>query len=94
MYQCIGQHRVKLHESDRSRLIRCANISETPSNPDRPEWGWLCSNCSGAPPVPNSPRAEEFNASAAQNDVFEYKDQIESGVMAGIIGSFRGEGDE
>ena len=94
MFQCIGQQRVQKHEADRGQLVRCTNESSTPTNTNKPEWGWLCPACSGAPAVKNSPK-EVFNANAAQDDVTEFRDQIDAGVMIGIRGSFRdGEGEE
>ena len=94
MYQCIGQRYVKKHEGDRGQMVRCTNVSETPSNPDKPAWGWLCHDCASAPSIRNSPKTESFNANAAQNDIEEFKDQIDSGFMIGIRGSMNGEEDE
>lgn len=88
MYRCIGQKRVRLHESDRGQLVRCLAESEIPSNPDRPDFGYLCSECANAPPVQHSPIAERFEANATQNEASEYRDQMESGLMIGIRGSF------
>lgn len=88
MYRCIGQKRVRLHESDKERLVRCANESDTPSNKERPEWGFICKECIESPPVQHSPMVERFEANATQNEASEYKDQMESGVMIGIRGSF------
>jgi hypothetical protein len=30
-------------------IAGCGAVSSIPSNPARPEWGWLCSNCANAP---------------------------------------------
>lgn len=83
MYRCIGQSASK---------GRCTNERETPSNPDRPEWGFLCSECANAPANRNSPmasmrHAEPVNVGAMQADIQEYKDQTESGFMRGMQGA-------
>lgn len=93
-YQCIGQKRVRNHESDRGSLVRCQNMSLVPSNPARPDWGFLCSDCAGAPAVKNSPKTETVNVGAMQSDPEEYKDQMEAGLMMGIRGSDRNEDGE
>ena len=86
-FQCIGQKRVSQHAGDRSQLVRCNNESDTPSNWDRPEWGYLCTACSGAPPVAYSPMTEQTNLNATQSEAREYKDQMESGFMLGMQGT-------
>ena len=42
MYTCIG----KRHDSH-GQVIKCSNTSDVPTNPDRPEWGFLCAACLG-----------------------------------------------
>jgi hypothetical protein len=93
MYQCIGQRRVSNHAGERSTLVRCTNESEVPTNPNRPEWGFLCASCSGAPPVANSPKSES-NVMAIQDETREYRDQIESGFMLGMRSSNTEERDD
>jgi hypothetical protein len=41
-YTCIGKRR-----GDHGSVVACANVSETPSRPERPEWGYLCPQCLG-----------------------------------------------
>lgn len=77
-YQCIGRSRVG------AELVRCTNESETPTNPDKPDWGWLCGACANAPAARNSPMTEAINVGATQSDPEEYKDQAESGFMSGM----------
>lgn len=43
MFICIGRRK-----DNHGRIIYCTKTSETPSNSARPEWGWLCEECSGA----------------------------------------------
>jgi len=44
-YTCIGKHR-----DNHGHMVECTNTSETPTNPARPEWGYLCSDCANARP--------------------------------------------
>ena len=41
-YRCIGKRR-----GEHGTVVECANGSETPSRPERPEWGYLCPQCLG-----------------------------------------------
>jgi hypothetical protein len=41
-YTCIGKRR-----GEHGTIVECANVSEAPSRPDRPEWGYLCPQCLG-----------------------------------------------
>lgn len=89
MFRCIGQKRVRRHTADLGELVRCTNESETPTNPARPEWGWLCPSCSSAPAIGANALEEAFNYSAAQCDIEEFRDQIDSGFMHGMYESDR-----
>jgi hypothetical protein len=84
LYRCIGQHREREHSDSKPILVRCTNESETPSNPNHPEWGFLCAKCSGE--APHGPREteERVNVGALQADSQEYKDSIEMGLMVGM----------
>jgi hypothetical protein len=42
MFTCIGKRK-----GAHGRLEGCTNTSETPSNPSRPDWGYLCPTCLG-----------------------------------------------
>ena len=42
MYNCIGKRK-----GEHGSIFQCTNTSDTPSNPSRPEWGFLCPTCSG-----------------------------------------------
>lgn len=86
-YRCIGKHRIRQHADSIAILVQCMNESEVPSNPNKPEWGWLCPTCSSEKPQETPAAEEKFNVGAMQCDVEEYKDQIESGFMAGIHSS-------
>jgi len=44
-FRCIGRKQVGRD------LIRCENTSNEPSYPDKPQWGWLCPSCAGAPTI-------------------------------------------
>jgi hypothetical protein len=87
LYRCIGQHREREHSDSKPILVRCTNESETPSNPNHPEWGFLCAKCSGE--APHGPREteERTNVGAVQCDPEEYRDQMESGFMMGMHSS-------
>ena len=86
-YRCIGRHKVKQHADSTAVFVQCTNESETPSNLSHPEWGFLCPSCASEQ-ISWTPAAEErFNAGAMQCDAEEYRDQIESGFMAGIRSS-------
>lgn len=39
MLSCIGKLK------DHGKIVSCTNVSEIPTNPERPEWGYLCSEC-------------------------------------------------
>ena len=93
-FQCIGQRKIRSHEEDRGNLVRCTNISEVPSNPSRPEFGWLCSECANAPAAPHSSMTEGVNVGAVQSETREYRDQIESGFMLGMRDSNKEERDD
>ena len=41
-YTCIGKRR-----GEHGAVVDCANVSESPTKPDRPEWGYLCPQCLG-----------------------------------------------
>ena len=65
IYTCIGKRK-----GEHGHPFQCTNTSPTPSNPDRPEWGFLCVQCSStrygrAPlqvdlPDEDKPNAREF----------------------------------
>jgi hypothetical protein len=42
MFTCIGKRK-----DHRGRPESCTATSETPTNPARPEWGYLCPTCLG-----------------------------------------------
>ena len=42
IYTCIGKRK-----DSHGRPFQCTNTSETPSNPARPDFGYLCSECLG-----------------------------------------------
>jgi len=42
MFACIGKRK-----GQHGRPEACTNTSETPSNPARPDWGYLCPPCLG-----------------------------------------------
>lgn len=44
-YRCIG-HITGPH----GRITECQNTSDTPINPLRPDWGYLCPSCANRPP--------------------------------------------
>lgn len=44
-YICIGKY-----QGAHGQLLPCTNTSEVPTNPDRPEWGFLCSDCANSKP--------------------------------------------
>jgi hypothetical protein len=90
-FQCIGQKRVRRHSADKGELVRCTNTSETPTNAAKPEWGWLCAECSSMPAIGARPLEEAFNYSAAQCDIEEFRDQIDSGFMHGAMQSYESE---
>lgn len=87
-YQCIGQHRVRQHASEKGKLVRCENSSDTPSREDKPEWGFLCAECSSSQ-AKHEEMAEQFNALANQQDPEEFRDQIAAGFAAGASRGFR-----
>jgi hypothetical protein len=39
-YTCIGRSRIHSNE-----IVQCQAVSETPTNPAHPEWGFLCHDC-------------------------------------------------
>ena len=41
MFTCIGKRK-----GDHGKPFQCTNTSEAPSVADRPEWGFLCLECS------------------------------------------------
>jgi len=43
-YTCIGKRR-----GQHGNIAGCINTSENPSVPARPEWGYLCTECSKSP---------------------------------------------
>lgn len=45
MFTCIGKRR-----GPHGEIAACTNTSEIPSNPARPDWGFLCSDCANAKP--------------------------------------------
>ena len=40
-YICVGKRK-----DAHGKLFQCTNTSDAPSNPNRPEWGFLCVECS------------------------------------------------
>jgi hypothetical protein len=92
-YQCIGQRRVKLHAGEKGKLVRCENSSEAPSNPDKPSWGYLCSECASSTSK-HEELAEQFNALANQQDVTEFRDHISAGFAAGASRGYDGDDGE
>ena len=48
MFPCIGKRKVQAHKDGGHETVQCTNQSELPSNPARPEWGYLCPECSAA----------------------------------------------
>src|SRR5580692_10096870 len=82
-YRCIGQRKINNHRTDRTELVRCTVESETPNNPNRPEWGFLCLQCSGEAPKGPKVYEEPLNLSAMQCDPSEYRDQIAAGFASG-----------
>lgn len=49
MYRCIGQIK-----DNHGHVTRCSNTSETPTNPNKPHWGYLCHACANRPPERHS----------------------------------------
>lgn len=43
-YTCIGKRR-----GQHGEILPCTNTSEKPTNAERPDWGFLCTQCSGSP---------------------------------------------
>lgn len=82
MYTCIGRYRVRNHAGEKGELVQCFRTSETPSNPYRPEWGFICETCA-ASRTSNAPLMESDNVGAMQSDASEYRDQIASGFATG-----------
>ena len=91
-YQCIGQHKMRAHAGEKAKLVRCENSSDTPTRADRPEWGYLCGECSSTT-TKHDELVEGFNALANQQDVTEFRDQISAGFAAGASRGYNG-GDE
>ena len=57
LIQCIGRD---------ATGNRCETMG-TPSNPNRPEWGFLCSQCSGAPARRGSRNSTGYSALTPQS---------------------------
>lgn len=47
--RCIGKSK-----DQHGNVSQCSHTSETPTNPARPEWGFLCPDCANAAPNRNS----------------------------------------
>ncbi len=47
--RCIGKSK-----DQHGTVSQCSHTSETPTNPARPEWGFLCPDCANAAPNRNS----------------------------------------
>ena len=88
-FRCIGQKRIRRHPGDRGELVQCANESESPSLPGRPEFGFLCLSCSGAAPLRPAAIEESTNVGAMQCDAAELRDAAESGFKTGMYESDR-----
>lgn len=82
-YTCIGQRKVSNRRNERSQLVRCVNTSETPNFAERPDWGFLCPECSGQPPHARREYEEPENLGAAQADPAEFRDQVAYGFASG-----------
>jgi hypothetical protein len=89
----MGHRRVRRHSADPGELVRCENTSETPTNPDKVHWGWLCPTCANEPSKGAPPLQEAFNASATQCDPDEFRDAIASGFAHGASRDY-GDDDE
>lgn len=94
MFQCIGQRQVREHAGQPSKLVQCTNESEIPTRADKPEWGWLCSDCANRSPSGARPLEEKVNVGAMQADPEEYRDQIAAGFANGARRSYEGGDDE
>src|SRR5271154_7046079 len=95
-YICIGHRKISNRRNERSQLVRCTNESETPSILGRPEFGYLCEECSSQPPHARKEYEEAENLGAAQCDPAEFKDQIGYGFSAGARRTYEddNQGDE
>ena len=82
-YRCIGHHRINNRRNDRTELVQCEKESETPSNPDKPEWGYICADCANELPHARKEYEEPDNLGAAQCDPAEFRDQIAAGFASG-----------
>jgi hypothetical protein len=89
-YRCIGHQQVREHAGQPSKLVQCTNESETPTNIDKPSWGFLCPQCSNAAPRGAKPFEDAVNVGAMQCDIEEYRDQVSSGFANGARRSYDG----
>lgn len=86
MYQCIGK-RLGPH----GEVKQCTATSETPTNPAKPQWGWLCSECANAPtklpqltleiPDIDKPNRWEETENAEELEYYHGVDQTESEAL-------------
>lgn len=74
MFRCIGQTRDK-----QGNLTQCAMMSDKPSVPDKPEWGFLCSACANRPPE----RFSRVSNGIEELDLEEFKNQVDETAGAG-----------
>ena len=68
-YRCIGKSKGP------EGLVQCAHTSAHPSNLLKPEWGYLCPSCSGAPP--NRSNRPQYKVDIEDTDKPNYE---ESGI--------------
>jgi hypothetical protein len=88
-YTCIGKRR-----GDHGSVVACANVSETPSRPERPEWGYLCPQCLGTQygrqplrldlPDLDKPNAPELEAFEMEPGSYSQIEESEAEELAGL----------
>jgi hypothetical protein len=85
MFTCIGKRK-----GEHGSIVKCTNQSETPTRADRPDWGYLCSECLGtrygrAPlhveipdmEKPNAPELEAYELEGVRSGRFEQESEAE-----------------
>lgn len=80
MFTCIGKQK-----GERGSIVSCTNVSEVPSNPDRPDWGWLCPQCLGTQYGRAAFHADVIDTDPPNSDEMEldaYEGRIQYGPLA------------
>lgn len=88
IYTCIGKRKVG------KEIVSCTNTSPTPSKPERPEWGFLCSQCLGTQygrpsvnvdlPDIDKPNAPELEAYEMEGFNPHFNDESEAEELADL----------